>query len=161
MANKYDDFSEEQLIAKLDQGYEGEEDLAEIMAALSAKGVSGGFIGFSGDNEDEFKVTAEYIEYHDKIRNKSSEKEITAAMQVLSNKKSDDAGLKKALITLAHTGELNCLKALEKYFKISKGELKIWAQIAVDECKMFLESKLFDEPRLKVITHSENSSNID
>ncbi len=156
MPNKYDDLSEEELVVKLDQGYEGEDDLAEILAAMTAKGMSGGLIGFSGDDE-QFRVTGEYIEYHEKLKDKSTKKEIAKAIRVLSSKKSDEAGLKMAIMILAHTGELESLDALERYHKVAAGELKIWAQTAIDECKMFLESKLLDQPRIKIVTHSDKS----
>ncbi len=151
MTNKYSDMSEEELVEELDRGIESDEQLAELLAAMQEKGLSGGLIGFSGDDKLAETASIEYINFHDQVKsNKVPEKEIKEAIAILNNPKADTSIIKKAIITLAHTGELKPLRALEKYSKIAKDELAVWAQIAVDECKMFLESKLSNKPTIKI-----------
>ena len=155
MAKSYEEMSEEELVELIDNGIESQEQLAEILVAMQSKGMSGGFIGFSGDDPAEYEVTMEYVNYHDKISETSTKKEIDESLKALKNPKTGVGDLKKAIIILAHTGELAPLKALEKFAKTAKDDLKIWIKIAIDECKMFLESKLLDRPRIK-ITKIEN-----
>lgn len=152
MAKKYDKMSEEELVKILDLGIESQEQLAEILTAMQAKGMSGGLISFAGDDPEEFEVTSEYINFHDQVKEPADPKDTQKALKVIKNKNTDSAGLKIAIITLAHTGEIKPLEALQKFEKTAKDELKLWAKIAIDECKMFLESKLLDQPRIKITT---------
>ncbi len=52
---------------------------------------------------------------------------------------------KRILILLAHLGTAESCKILEKYLKISEGNLRDWALLSLKECKAFLESVLLQE----------------
>ena len=52
---------------------------------------------------------------------------------------------RRILILLAHLGTMESSKILEKYLKISEGNLKDWALLSLKECRMFLESVLLKE----------------
>lgn len=54
-------------------------------------------------------------------------------------------GKKKALTILAHAGSIGAFKVLAKYFENPAKELKQWAGMALQECRMFLESELTEE----------------
>ena len=52
---------------------------------------------------------------------------------------------KRILILLAHLGTAESCKILEKYLKVSEGNLKDWALLSLKECRTFLESVLLQE----------------
>ena len=52
---------------------------------------------------------------------------------------------KKVLTLLAHLGTITAYRQIEKYCKNPDKELKQWAALALQECKMFLESTLTDQ----------------
>jgi hypothetical protein len=52
---------------------------------------------------------------------------------------------KKILILLAHLGTAESCRILEKYLKISEGNLRDWVLLSLKECRMFLESVLLQE----------------
>jgi hypothetical protein len=49
------------------------------------------------------------------------------------------------LILLAHLGTPESCRAIEKYLKISEGDLRGWALLSLKECRAFLESVLLQE----------------
>jgi hypothetical protein len=52
---------------------------------------------------------------------------------------------KRILILLAHPGTAESCRILEKYLKISEGNLRDWALLSLRECRTFLESVLLQE----------------
>jgi hypothetical protein len=52
---------------------------------------------------------------------------------------------KRILILLAHLGNAESYRILEKYLKSSEQNLRDWALLSLTECRMFLESALLDE----------------
>ena len=52
---------------------------------------------------------------------------------------------KKVLTLLAHFGTITAFRQIEKYYKHPDKDLKQWTALALQECKMFLESTLTDE----------------
>ena len=52
---------------------------------------------------------------------------------------------KRILILLAHRGTVESFRTLEKYLKISEGNLRDWALLSLKECRTFLESVLLQE----------------
>ena len=156
--SKYDDLSEEELMKKLDQGFKGERELAEMLSAMQAKGMSGGLIGFEKGTSEEEKVVIEYIDFHQKLENDTpTARQMRKAIKILERKRRDVDTIKKAILTLAHSGKVKSLRALEKYSKKAKGELLIWAKVATSECRMFLESKLSDNPKIQIEKISDDS----
>jgi hypothetical protein len=52
---------------------------------------------------------------------------------------------KRILVPLAHLGTPESCKILEKYLKISEGNLRDWALLSLKKCRMLLESVLLQE----------------
>jgi len=52
---------------------------------------------------------------------------------------------KRILILLAHLGTAESCRRIEKYLKISEGNLRDWALLSLKECRTFLESVLLQE----------------
>jgi hypothetical protein len=158
MANIYDGFSEEELIKKLNRGFLGEDDLSDIVSAMQAKGMSGRLMQVDDNDPLAEKVAKEYIDFHKKIQDgKSTVKDLKEAIKQLPRKDLSDNKIKEIIITLAHSGNVKALRALEKYSKKAEGELKKWSKMAIDECKMFLESELTGKASIKVSGTSQDT----
>ena len=52
---------------------------------------------------------------------------------------------KRILVLLAHLGTPESCRTIEKYLKISEGNLRDWALLSLKKCRMFLESVLLQE----------------
>jgi hypothetical protein len=52
---------------------------------------------------------------------------------------------KRILVLLAHRGTPESCRTIEKYVKISEGNLRDWALLSLKECRTFLESVLLQE----------------
>jgi len=87
----------------------------------------------------------EYINYsHSFDRGELTEKETFALSNILFDKGTPVEAKKKALALLAHLGTIIAFRQIEKYHKNPDNDLKQWAALALQECKMFLESSLID-----------------
>ncbi|MDP3913442.1 MAG: hypothetical protein Q8R96_06880 [Bacteroidota bacterium] len=93
----------------------------------------------------DFKVQAEYVEYsHSFDRGELTEKETHALGNILFRQETPFEVKKKALALLAHLGTILAFRIIEKYFKNPDKDLEQWAALALQECKMFLESAIMD-----------------
>src|SRR4030067_3383684 len=72
-------------------------------------------------------------------------KEVLTESDKLFDKHTSIELKKKILILLAHLGTAESCKVLEKYLKISQGNLRGWALLSLKECRAFLESVLLQE----------------
>ncbi len=93
----------------------------------------------------DFKVQAEYVEYsHSFDRGELTEKETHALGNILFRQEAPIEVKKKALALLAHLGTILAFRIIEKYFKNPDKQLEQWTALALQECKMFLESAIMD-----------------
>ena len=155
MSNKnLNDLSEEELINILNQGNLSEEEFADLVEALKTKGLGGSIMTVDSPESEEGRAAAEYIEYHQKIPESyylnMPEEEIEWSREILLSKKSKIEDKKRALIILAHKGRPDVYKILEEYEKNPDPELKIWLNLAIRECKSFMESDIMDKPVLSI-----------
>jgi hypothetical protein len=72
-------------------------------------------------------------------------KEVLTESDKLFHKHTPIESKKRILILLAHLGTAESCRILEKYLKISEGNLRDWALLSLKECRMFLESVLLKE----------------
>lgn len=94
----------------------------------------------------DFQTQTDYLEYsHSFGRGELTEEETINLGQMLYTVQLPVEGKKKALTLLAHLGNITALRQLEKYYNNPDKELKQWAALAIQECKMFLENTLTDE----------------
>ena len=92
------------------------------------------------------EIQKEYLEYSESFdRGVLSDEEIEKFSQVILNNKIPDEGKKKGLVILAHTGSIGAFRQISSFYEQAQGELKQWASLAMQECRMFLESELSDE----------------
>lgn len=88
----------------------------------------------------------EYIEYsHSFGSGELTENETLRLSSILFSKNTPLEGKKKVLALLAHLGTITAFRQIEKYYKISDKNLKQWTAMALQECRMFLESTLTDQ----------------
>lgn len=149
MANKQDweNLNEQELIEILKNGDINEENIDKFTKVLGKKGMSGSIMRVDDLDFDEEKALKEYLDYHKKLPNNPQDpKEISQAIKVLLDSEANLESLKKAIITLAHSGKLNAFEALKSYAQNPRKELSIWLQQAIHECEMFLKSDLLDRP---------------
>ncbi|MBU4331619.1 hypothetical protein KKD19_06040 [Patescibacteria group bacterium] len=155
MSNQFDfdNLSEEELIKILDQGGLTNEEFQELVATMKRKGMRGSIMAFDSPDSEESRVAIEYIEYHQKIPQedypKMPEEKIKWAKKTLFSEVSIE-DKKKAIITLAHVGRLDVYKTLEKYEKNPDPELRIWINMAIQECQSFLKSDILEESVIDV-----------
>lgn len=73
-----------------------------------------------------------------------TEKEMLVLSRILFDPKTDFDNKKKVLTLLAHLGTVLAYREIEKYYKHPDDGLKPWASLALQECKMLLETSLTD-----------------
>jgi len=118
MKPNFGDLNEEELIKILNQGNMSQDEFAELIAAMQAKGLNGSIMSVEDPDSEEGKTAQEYIDYHQKLPKtypEISEKEISWAKKTLFSEQDSIENKKKAIIILAHTGRLDVYKALEKH----------------------------------------------
>jgi len=92
------------------------------------------------------EIQKEYLDYSESFdRGTLTDEEIEKISQIILNNETPDEAKKKGLVILAHTGSINAFRQISKYYEKAEGDLKKWASLALQECRMFLESELSDE----------------
>lgn len=93
----------------------------------------------------DLQIQKEYIDYSENFdRGELSEKETLQLSEILFKNDIPLEAKKKGLTILAHTGTVLAFRQIEKYYNNPDKELKQWSALALQECKMFLESELTD-----------------
>jgi hypothetical protein len=94
----------------------------------------------------DIKIQKEYIEHsHTFDCGELTEKETLDLCKVLFDKDEPTDKKKRVLSLLAHLGTILAFRQIEKCYKNFDRELKQWATMALQECKMFIENNLLDE----------------
>src|SRR5690606_28649815 len=93
----------------------------------------------------DIQTQTEYFEYsHSFDRGELTDEETMHLGGILHATESKPIIKKKTLALLAHLGTVTAYRQIEKYFVYPDPELKGWAALALQECRMFLESTLLD-----------------
>lgn len=88
----------------------------------------------------------EYIDHsHSFDRGELTEIETIGLSSILFDLNASLQSKKKALSLLAHLGTVLAFRQIEKYYQNPDKDLKKWTALALQECKMFLESVLTEE----------------
>jgi len=94
----------------------------------------------------DIEVQKEYLNYSDGFdRGQLPEEEIEKIGTILFRPEIPYEQKKKGLTILAHVGTISAYKQLNKFYANADKELKQWSALALQECKMFLESELLEE----------------
>ncbi len=93
------------------------------------------------------RIQKEYLEYsHSFDRGELSEEQTLELGSMLFNTNLPFDGKKRVLGLLAHLETILAYRQIEKYVNTpDNDELKQWAVMALQECRMFLESELLEE----------------
>ncbi|HLN73648.1 MAG: hypothetical protein ACM3O8_00195 [Methylococcaceae bacterium] len=94
----------------------------------------------------DIETQMEYLEYsHSFDLGELTEEQTLGLGNMLFDARIKAEGKKKALGLLAHLGTVTAFRQIEKYYNHPENEVKKWTALALQECKMFLESSLTDE----------------
>lgn len=94
----------------------------------------------------DIKTQKEYINCsHSFDRGELTDRETINLENILFDTKAKIDSKKKVLNLLAHLGTISAFRQIEKYYKNPDNDLKQWAALAMQECKMFLESTLTNQ----------------
>ena len=92
------------------------------------------------------QIQNEYIDYsHSFERGELTETETNNLSRILFDIETTIEAKKKVLTLLAHLGTITAFRQIEKYYRNPDKDLKQWTALALQECKMFLESSLTDQ----------------
>jgi len=97
----------------------------------------------------------EYLEFHKRLP-ENYQKIPIEEIKIMGNSLFDASikeieKRKEIIILLAHHGTIEALEILEKYLEqVENEELAFWTQVAIDECKTFLESDIMEKPVTRI-----------
>ncbi|MFA6534442.1 MAG: hypothetical protein WCT37_04730 [Patescibacteria group bacterium] len=148
--SKFIDLTEEELIEILNKDDLNEDELKELIAAMEGKGLKG-MITAVDPNSEAGRVAVEYIEYHKKINPVMPLSEIEVMKKNLFLTKVDIENKKKALVSLAHVGRPDVFEALKQYNQKPDWGLEVWSDMALQECRTFLETDILEEGGISVM----------
>jgi len=120
------------------------EEMDDIKKELEIAGVNPKLVEFQPPKTKEEKTHFEYLEYHSKVENverKISKEEFEELKEKLLNQKISSEDSKKILIILAYQGKKEVIELLERYEKECPAYLKDFANLALEECKIFSKAK--------------------
>ena len=118
------------------------EEMEDVKKELELAGVNPKFVEFQAPKTKDEKTQIEYLEYHSKVENverKISKEEFEKLKEKLLKSKNEDE-IKKILIVLAHQGKKETIDLLAEYEKKCPIELKDFANLALEECKVFSQA---------------------
>ncbi len=94
----------------------------------------------------DIQTQKEYLDYsHSFDRGELTETETINLGNILLDTRTEIEAKKKVLTLLAHLESITAFRQIEKYLKNPDKDLKGWAALALQECKMFLESTLTEQ----------------
>ncbi|MGA2466972.1 MAG: hypothetical protein ABSH06_21810 [Thermodesulfobacteriota bacterium] len=98
------------------------------------------------DEAIDLSIQEEYLSFSETIDFDNVDyKEVLTESDKLFDKHTPIELKKRILILLAHLGSPESCRVLERYLKISEGNLRDWALLSLKECRTFLESVLLQE----------------
>ncbi len=146
--------SEDELRNVLNENNLSEYEFEAMIEALELKGLNGSIITISEPDSEEAQMAMEYIKYHNQFPHlclgQTSQKKLKKFSQDLFRNSASLEDKKKALIALGHTADIFAYKSLEKYIERPDSDLKIWANMALQECQDFLKSNLTNKPVINI-----------
>jgi hypothetical protein len=153
MQNKFLKFSEKELVKILNRGHLSHQDFLALREAMERKGMKGMImcVGNGADGAEEpIKAAKEYIDYHKKVSQKITKKEIVQLKKDLLSPKIPVEKKKVAIVSLAHVATPEVFAVLKKYHTRPDKELQVWSELALQECRSFLKSELFEENTVNI-----------
>jgi len=148
-------------IEKLKKNFSSQK-INKIIKQMEKSGFCGHIIAIEDINSLEAEAAMEYIEYHQYLirhspRKKTSNREIeNLKNRILSNQTKIKAK-KETIVKLSQIGTKKSLEILRNYQRKADPYLKIWINLAINECKTLLKSKYSKKPTIIIdrITQKE------
>ena len=87
----------------------------------------------------------EYLDYsHSFSQGELTEKETINLGNMLNDARTKVDSKKKIVTLLAHLGTISAFRQIESFYNNPENDIKKWTALALQECRMFLESTLTD-----------------
>jgi len=151
MPSRFDNLSEEGLIGVLNSGDFDKEELDDLKKAMERKGLRGTIMAVNNNAEGaEMLAIKEYIDYHQKIPKLIPKNSIEQSKEILFSPLASLEAKKIALVTLAHIAQPDVYDKLKEYNQNPDPDLKVWSEMARQECKSFLRANLLEENIIEV-----------
>lgn len=122
--------------------------LDRIREILGSKSVSFSVL----EHQVDVKVQMEYFEFTKSHPANNNFDEILDKAPTLYSDDINTHSKKELLVNLASIDRPEAYRIIERFVEDAPGELKEWAQMALQECRMLLESKLLDEQQIFIST---------
>jgi len=97
-------------------------------------------------------VQLEYFNYAKTLENNFDPNEVLKNRDTIFRHDLTIDDKKHLLVQLANIDSIEAYRTLEKYINGSPDQLKDWATLALQECKLLLESKLLDKSQILIST---------
>jgi len=105
------------------------------------------------EEQIDIKIQMNYFERSKKVKeNRPDKAEILAKKELLFIDKIDKNEKIEILTLLANLDDVEAFRIIEKFLKTCPAELKDWTTLALQECRMTLESSLLDENQVIIST---------
>lgn len=124
------------------------EEIAELMAVVKTAGMVGQFTFVDDPNSPAGQAAIEYVNSHHwlpKNYRTLPRTEVEALGKTLFDPAATTLDKKKALMLLGHRGSIEAYRILKKLAQAPPSELRVWAEMAFEECKTFLTTELSEE----------------
>ena len=128
-------------------------EFAEMLEICRADGKTAFVTVVDDHNSPEGKAAADYVNSHHLLpRNyeDTSEQEIDEKGKKLLNPETSISEKKKILMLLAHLGVYESLQFLKEYHRNPDPGLRVWANMALDECKGFVRQQFSEEALVEI-----------
>lgn len=94
----------------------------------------------------DIQTQMEYLDYsHSFTQGELTESEMINLENKLYDARTEINTRKKIITLLAHLRTISAFRQIEKYYNNPENDIRNWTALALQECKMFLESTLTDE----------------
>jgi hypothetical protein len=104
------------------------------------------------EEQIDVNLQMEYFDYTKDKRNNQKIEDFTVAEQQLNDPKENAEQKKHLLVQLAGHDQVEAFRIIERFQKKSKGKLKKWAVLALQESRMILQSSLLGEQQVFIST---------
>lgn len=96
-------------------------------------------------------VQLEYYNYTQNIKNPADREEVLKNMHTLFHQDLTLEAKKNLIVQMAGIDSIEAYRTLEKYYE-NQTQLKDWAMLAMQECRLLIESKLLDKNQILIST---------
>ncbi|MGB9746576.1 MAG: hypothetical protein ACPLXM_06570 [Bacteroidales bacterium] len=104
------------------------------------------------EEQIDLDVQMEYFEFSRNMNHSNDVLALPEKKELLYNPAADKSVKKEILARLAFSDEIEAFRLLQAYVRHGDEELRDWAILAMQECRVLIESKLLDENQIFIST---------